>query len=358
MRKRRCYFRSKTSRSLSSVVVLALVVHSHAAEIPSRLAPQSAIELSEIAAQPTDVAWIDEQSLAVTSPVGTWRVFLGDEPRLVALDSSVRSSEIVASDGERVFVSGASVSGYSWFSLASPEDDRTSGSIQRFYPRDAAVLDGEVFYLGWRGRPSGKSEERGVLWKMRDRDLAPEPLHQIEGDDDAVLRWRRSSSPYAGAVVAEPGGTIAVITEAEPGIYRYRPDGELVGKIAGDLDELVLDTVLLVERYAGRDDLRDRYTKLINLQPTVEDLVTTPYGVAILVRKAGRERVAWELWFVEKKGRPRVTLSPGRLGPFGHMRCEGRGTRVACVGSFPVPGDADDLATQATNPRLLIYDIP
>lgn len=358
MSEARSRFGRIVSAGLCGCLLPAIAVSAHAGEIPSRISPQSAIELSEIAAQPTDVAWIDEHSLAVTSPSGTWRIFLEEDPRHVVLDSSVRSSEIVASDGERVFVSGASVSGFSWFSPGSPEDDRASGSIQRFYPRDAAVLDGEVFYLGWRGRPSGKSEERGVLWKMRDRDLAPEPLHQIEGGGDAVLRWRRSSSPYAGAVVAEPGGTIAVITEAEPGIYRYRPDGELVVKIAGDLGELVLDTVLLVERYAGRDDLRDRYTKLINLQPTVEDLVTTPYGVAILVRKAGRERVAWELWFVEKKGRPRVTLSPGRLGPFGHMRCEGRGTRVACVGSFPDPGDAGDLATQATNPRLLIYEIP
>jgi hypothetical protein len=142
------------------------------------------------------------------------------------------------------------------------------------------------------------------------------------------------------------------MTEAEPGIYRYSASGKLLKVLGSELKQLVLDTTELVARYGEREELTNRYAKLINLQPTVEDLVSTPLGLAVLVRVAGRERIGWQLWYVEQAGRPRTVLLPGRVGPLGHMRCEARDARMACVGSFPRAEDAGK-----ERPQLLIYDL-
>lgn len=342
---------------LAVVAVLGSTPAEVAGAIPPRSTPKVTIDLSSVAAYPLDVTWMTTDEVLVSFASATWKVSLkGGKPQLI--DSSVRVPEIVASDGKTVLVSGASANNFAHLVMASAPKVVRKGIVTDFYPRDAAVLHGQIFYLGWRSRPPNEEETRGVLWRLGAGGTeVTGPLHQIQGDEDAVKRWRLTSSPYAGAIVAERGGTLAVMTEAEPGIHRYSADGKLVKRIGADLGELVLDTSALTAKYAGREDLRARYEKLINLQPTVEDLVSTPNGLAVLVRTAAAGKISWQLWYVEKPGHPRTLLSQGRAGPMGHMRCEARDWRMACVGSFPEKDSGPDLSMSIDRPLLLIYDL-
>lgn len=353
-------FSSRDAWRLLSIAVLAAFVHTRveaAGAIPSRSTPAATIDLSAVAAYPLDVAWWTADEVLVSFASGTWKVSLkGGKPELI--DSIVRVPEIVATDGKTVLVSGATANNFVHLIKASAPKVVRKGSVTDFYPRDAAVLNGHIFYLGWRARAANQEETRGVVWRLgADGTAVSGPLHQIQGGDDAVKRWRLTSSPYAGAIVAERGGTLAVMTEAETGIHRFSAEGKLVKRLGADLKELVLDTRVLTEKYAGREDLRARYENLINLQPTVDDLVSTPNGLAVLVRKAAAGKIGWQLWYVEKPGRPRTVLSQGRAGPMGHMRCEARDWRMACVGSFPATDSGPDLSKSIDRPLLLIYDL-
>jgi hypothetical protein len=111
-------------------------------------------------------------------------------------------------------------------------------------------------------------------------------------------------------------------------------------------------------RFAG--DVDGRYRLLLNTQPTIDDLVLTPKGPAIVVRIGENARTRWELWWPRSDGRtiPPTRLGIDRIGPFGHLYCDVRGTALACIGSKPDRKQAGDFRIAELVPHLWIFELP
>jgi hypothetical protein len=146
------------------------------------------------------------------------------------------------------------------------------------------------------------------------------------------------------------------MTVAEPNIYPYR-DGKLIEVLGGGSNLLLLDSVRLGKEFAT--DVQGRYVSLVNKGLLLDDLVAVNgSGVAALVRSASNGYIGWELWQADKSGFSRkIPLEPKTLGPFGHMRCESRKTRLACVTNFPSIAQASKPETAGANPRLLLFNL-
>lgn len=329
----------------------------------SPLKPVASIDLSSQGTFASDVAWLsDDEVLVALLHGGVARVAIG--AKKVAqwvpqgeLPGGAPYPELVATDGRLVMVLGAGNRSYMFRTRDGKYLDGYGGG--RLYPRGVAVVDGKAIYMGWMGRAGDDSTLlRGVLWTQEPgEELSEHPIHRIFGGDDAVRRWRMTASPYAGSMVALPDKSVAVMTVAEPGIYRYR-DGKLVEILGSGVDSLLLDSVKLTREY--NVDVTARYVQLVNRGPMIDDLVATGgNGVAALVRVASNGTVGWELWYAAKSGFPRkVPLETKRLGPFGHMRCESRGMRLACVTNMPGMQQAGKPETAGANPRLLLFTLP
>jgi hypothetical protein len=192
---------------------------------------------------------------------------------------------------------------------------------------DLAVRDGNVAVLGysydsrrrggplWTGKPGAPWEEHRLLYDASQRHDA---------------RYRTALAPYAGAVVFLDDHTVATITPVEAGVRRYRisdgaalpvlgPDMTL---LAADLTEAILDT-----------DLGKRYEQL-NRHATIDDLVALNSGPAVVVRTWSNGRTRWSLWLPsESSATRRLPLGVEDSRTIGaHLRCDGRGWRLACIG--------------------------
>jgi len=329
------------------------------------LKPVATIDLSSQGTFATDVAWLgDDQVLIALLHGGVARVSLDSKqvtqwvPQGEPPNGSP-ATELVATDGKVVVVMGA---GSRSFTFRNQHSKYVSGySGGQLYPRGVAVVGGQAVYMGWMGRAGDDDTlRRGVLWTQSpgESNLAETPIHRVFGGNDAVTRWRSSTPPYAGSVVALGDGSIAVMTVAEPGIYRYDRTGKLIETLAGGDDALVLDSMKLVKEYAN--DVRARYTDFINRRALVEDLVSLPGNrVGVLVRTADKDEIQWALWQAERSGFGRaIPLATKVPGPFAHMRCESRGQRLACVTNVPDAAQATKPETAGANPRLLLYQLP
>jgi len=329
----------------------------------SPLKPVTAIDLSSQGTFASDVTWLnDDEILVALLHGGVAKVSLGSKKvtRWVPegeLPDGFPYPELVSTDGNLVVIMGA---GRRYFMFRTKDGKYISGyGGGRLYPRGLAVVDGKAVYMGWMGQAAeNETLRRGVLWtQLPDKDVVETPIHRIFGDNDAVQRWRMTASPYAGAMVALPDRSIAVLTVAEPGIYRYDRTGKLMEVLGGGVDALMLDTPRLAREY--NVDVNARYVQFVNRGPLVDDLVALPdNGVAALVRTAVNGKIGWALWHAGKTGFNRKqALDMTRLGPFGHMRCESRKTRLACVTDVPGMQHAGKPETAGTNPRLLLFTL-
>ena len=328
------------------------------------LKPATTIDLSSQGTFATDVAWLnDDEVLVALLHGGVARVSVGSK-RVTQwvpqgeLPNGSPSPELVATDGNVVVIMGAGMRSYMFRSKDGKYLSGYSGG--RLYPRGVAVVDGRAVYMGWMGR-AGEDDtlRRGVLWTQApgETTLSDAPIHRVFGGDEAVTRWRSTTPPYAGSVVALGDGSIAVMTVAEPGIYRYDRSRKLVEVLGSGSDALVLDSGKLAKEFAT--DVHARYTEYVNRRALIEDLVALPGNrVAVLVRTAANGKIGWELWQAEKSGFGRKTpLDTKAPGPFAHMRCETRGSRLACVTNLPSTQQANAPETAGANPRLFIYSL-
>jgi hypothetical protein len=328
------------------------------------LKPATNIDLSSQGSLASDVAWLnDDEVLVALLDGGVVRVSLASKQvaswvPMGALPDGSPYPELVASDGNVVVVMGAGKRNYMFRQNNGKYLYGYMGG--RLYPRGVAVVGGKAVYMGWMGQAGTDAAQlRGVLWTQAPgEELSTTPMHRILGSADAVTRWRVTAPPYAGSVVALPNGSVAVMNVAEPGIYRYDRNGKLVEVLASGVDSLLLDTVKLTREFSM--DVAARYQQLLNRQAMIDDLVATPDGgVAILVRTAANGNIGWELWHAGRTDiNRRQPLATTARGPFGHMRCESRGTRLACVTNLPTAEQAKKPETAGANPRLLLFTLP
>lgn len=199
------------------------------------------------------------------------------------------------------------------------------------------LLKGTDFAQLWIGDP-------GAPWETF------LPLHPVDPKVTSLVRF--AIAPYGGAVTFANDDTVAMISPAEPGIFRYRTDGTPLPTLGRGLRELVVPRIPEATKGFAQDP-EGRYREVLNKQPTIDGLVATPDGLAIVVRRWSEGAVGWELWFPDADGvrrRIRLELSDRNVVG-GHLHCSARGAQLACVFSrYMAP-------PQLRKPELAIFDL-
>jgi hypothetical protein len=330
------------------------------------LQPTSRYRLPKVLGEEVrDVAWLDEWTVLLASNQGVFRYELQTGATKEVLTGApvpegLSQPMAIATDGETL----AAVSPYSSGNFALRVKDHKRLLAQQSHKviaSDVGVRGNRVCFLGVAIAPFGEvtSATAVVCGGFSDSWAELKPLHAIHTGSAAEMIYRASVPPYAGAILIESNGVVDVITSAEPGVYRYSPAGAAIGVLGSTLNELVLDNAEdILKQYAV--DVDKRYRVLLNTRATIDGLVATPDGPSIVVRLAEHDIIHWELWYPEKAGgaKRRFRLGIERLGPFGHLRCNARGDRMACVGSAPGKVDAVNPRKSETPPILWLFRLP
>jgi hypothetical protein len=329
-----------------------------AAATTTALPPRAAIALRPaIGHFVFDVAWENADAVLIASDEGVQRYSLRSRSidRLVStadLPDGLPYPEAVASDGTTVEVTSSLTMG--GYSMRLANHKRIAAQRVRLQPHDVAVRGSRACVLG----SLIKEQTNEAVWcgpvdKLWTRY---QPVHRIAS---GARIFRNAISRFGGAIAMSEDGSVTVVTSAEPGVFRYAPDGKLLEKSGESFDQLVLSAMQeLHSRFAG--DVPGRYRLLLNTQPILEDLVLTPRGPALVVRVAEKDRVRWELWWPRSDGRtvPPTRLGIDRIGPYGHLQCDARGRSLACVGSLPDRKQAADFDLAERVPYLWIFELP
>jgi len=354
----------RQSRRAGLLVWFGVVATVAAAQPPLR--PISSHRLPKILGDEVrDVAWLDEGSLLLASNRGVFRYVLktGAVKEVLAgvpVPEGLSEPMAIATDGETL----EAVSPYSsgTFALRLKDHKRLlAQQSHKVIASDVAVRGARVCFLGFAGASFGDVTSTTAVFcgGFGDSWAELKPLHTIHAGPAAATIYRASVPPYAGSIVIEPDGVIDVITSAESGVYRYSPAGSVIGVLGSRLNELVLDNAEdIIKQYAV--DVDKRYRALLNMRATTDGLVATPDGPAIVVRLAAHDVIHWELWYPEVAGGAtrRFGLGIERQGPFGHLRCNTRGDRMACVGSAPDAADAVNPRKSEASPTLWLFRFP
>ena len=305
-----------------------------------------------------DVAWENAETLLIVSDKGVQRFPL--RTRLTAplvspipLPDGLPDALAVASDGASlVTVSHLARGGYA---MRLSDRKRLSATRIDLLPFDAAVRGERACVLALRMM---QTTDEAVWCGPVDKSWKNyQAVHRLKSGQDAF----RHAFPFAraGALALAEDGSLYVVTSVEPGVFHYAPDGKLIETLGQSFDELVRPaTSELGTRFAT--DVDGRYSLLLNKQPTIDDMVLTPRGPALVVRIAEKEQTRWELWWPRADGRtiPPTRLGMDRIGPFGHVQCDARGNALACVGAKPDKKSAADFHVSESNPYLWIFELP
>jgi len=324
------------------------------------LKPVATVGLSAHGSVGADVAWLSDDELLVALTKGgvvrvsartrATKLWLPEGP----LPGGAPYAELIATDGDVVVVMGG---GRRNVAFRKPDGTYLYGFLGgRLNPRGLAVTGRKAFFTGWVTRMgTDEDQQRGALWTQTSgEELSERPVHRVLSSPDALARWRLTMHPYGGAAVALPDGSVAVITSAEPGIFRYDRDGKLLEVLGSGISELLLDSPRLARNFGT--DVAGRYREVLNRQRTIEDLVVTPAGIAILVRVARGDKLQWQLWTPGRSAVDRIQeLEPAANGPIGHMKCEARGKQLACITNMPDAKQAAEPGPAGSNPTLLLY---
>ena len=311
-----------------------LVSASAAAACPQRVEPLVARDLPWVLAN--DVDWLDDGRVLIGARDGIleYHVANGSARKIIAAGdppAGIRDAVKLATDGRSVVAFN-----FDYVDVAFDLTRREMLEARRFPAMqmyDVAVRGDAVALLGYPLQVKGLAG--GTLWlgklgapweSFRRLRAFGVPAAQSKGKTLPPI-----FPPYSGAVLFTRDGSIAMITPLEPGVLRFGADGTPLPTLGRSLDELVIERLPELSRYAA--DPLGRYEALLNRQPLADDLIETAAGLAIVVRRFAEGRVWWELWFVDATGAPRrVRLGIDDRRPSGgHLLCDGRGTKVACV---------------------------
>jgi hypothetical protein len=337
---------------LSSPFLLGLV-------IAAALTPREAIPIAPVVGRyVSDVAWETSGTVLLATEKGILRYSLRTRTAetLIAttpLPDGLADPVTVSSDGLSVVAtSDVSVGGYA---MRLADRKRLSAIRVPLIPLDVAVRGPTQCILAMQ--MNRQTDEAVFCGPVEKSWLKYKPLHRISSGDKS-LRFANAVT-QAGAIALAADGSVAVITNVEPGVFRYAPDGTPLETLGRSFDELVLPMTQEIKRRFAMD-VDGRYRLVLNAQPTLEDLVLTPRGPAIVVRIAEKGRVRWELWWPRADGGvvPPTPLGIDRIGPFGHLKCDARGTSLACIGALPDRKKAADYRVSEDAPHLWIFELP
>lgn len=338
MRRRQLDSPLRPKRGLAGLALLLIANILDAAEPTSRTLPPKTMH--NLATPTLGIAWLDASTVLLAADgVVAYRIKDSQTSTVVAksaVPAGLPSVDGVATDGRTV--AAFTVMDNSQF-VARVSDRkrilaRTSG---RFYVMGMAVAGDRLYVLGMPIDRSGVANPDGVaVWVgALDANWSDfKPLHKIKSPA-ATRVFNDATFPHAGSIATDNEGNVYVTTSAEPGIYRYDAAGKLTATYGAALSDLVIGRMHdLNYRYAT--DPEGRYRDLLNLQKTIDQLVITPDGPALVVRTVHANRVQWALEYPGPQGvHARYTLGVERAGPYGHIRCSAFQRQLGCVFSKP-----------------------
>ncbi|MCU1244181.1 MAG: hypothetical protein JWN02_91 [Acidobacteria bacterium] len=320
------------------------------------LQPRSLVRLGrDVGLRTYGVAWGDERTLLLATFDGVKRYDLRTGKSTTAVSGAevpagIPAPSNVAADPATAIAFNDQFGEYA-FRLA--DGARVLGRRSHdFQILDAAVRGRFFYFLGFR--TGEKASPVTAIWRV---ELGAPwsnavPLYAIRDVDAAEVLYT-SLPPQGGSLAVEPDGTVDAVIAGEAGVIRIGPDGKELARLGASLRQLeIAGMPEVIRKYARRPDLQ--YSEVFNRGPIADDLVLTPEGPALIVRSVAADRVRWELWLPDGQGvRMRYRLGVDRPGPFGHMRCEARGKRLACV--FGLPGAK---RTDPDQDRLALFELP
>jgi hypothetical protein len=278
------------------------------------------------------VAWLDDDNVIIGSRGGIVQYSISkDVAKTLVMNLDVPNglpaAERLRTDGKTLVAFGTDRSDIA-YDLAKQKivhARRTAAMLVS----DMAVRGDEVVVLGFPMKHQG---DVGPLWIGK----VGAPWDDLKllraADPKSVDVLQFAMAPYGGAVLFLSDNTIAAISPAEAGVMRYKPDGTPLPKLGTDLVELLMPKMPdVILRYG--QDVMGRYTEIVNKQPLADDLVNTPQGIAIVVRRWDAGKVWWEAWFPNAKSlarRIRLGVEDKRVAG-GVLRCDNRGARLACL---------------------------
>lgn len=281
------------------------------------------------------VAWSSSESVLVGGQDGVSRYSTRDRSCtiLVGEESGLGNVFNVVVDGPIFYAFALPISQYA--GLVADGSQLFARSNSGFFVISDIALHGRTRYLlGRYGMDTSSELPFPVVWRTTlpgkgEEPGKPQPLHFVH-TAAAIDALRKSAPPFTGSLAVGPDGTLYIYTAMEPGVFRYRPDGTALPPLGTKLT--MLTVARMADLFTYRADELGRYENLINKQPTVDDLVVTPDGPALVVRSVTNKTVTWELWYPGADDlRARVQLGLRRPGPFGHLRCDARQDQLACI---------------------------
>jgi hypothetical protein len=295
------------------------------------------------------VAWTSDGELLLASRNGVRRYSVASGRCTPLFD--LPHVAAIATDGESAVALGLPITVHA-ARIADGAKLFTHNAAE-FRPIDIAVHRDRLYVFGFYTYDTKTALPSPSVWRG---ELTSDwsnltPVHRVTTREafDVV----HDAFPGRGAALAvEADGTLDVVSEAEPGVFRYRADGTPLPPLGISVRDLVL--ARFAEMRAYRKDVSGRYRDILNRQPTIDDLVVTPDGPAIVVRLVDGDRIHWQLWYPNATTiAARVDLAATLTGSVGHIRCDARAARLACVLEQPV----DDISTR-TRSLLVFYELP
>lgn len=322
------------------------------------LRPQSNKPLPAAAGQAAALAWNDDRTLLIGgNGVRAFDVASGSVREIVAgepLPNGLNMVTSIHADGQSLVATNA-IRREQFIARVGSGKRVAALRTNRFYLIDSAVSGDRLFILGWPLTGNAVDNPRGVaLWSAKlggdIRDL--KPVHAIAGGPAAVAIFNDSVYPHGGAVTRGPDGGVCAISAAEPGVYCYSAQQKLLHVYGSALRELVIERMHDVN-FTFAEDSGRRYREIINVQPTVDGLVMTADGPAIIVRLARGNDIRWQLWYPGASttaARVSLDLKISRIGA--HLACDARGRRLACLYGMPGASPRDYRS------YLALFDLP
>lgn len=236
-----------------------------------------------------------------------------------------------------------------------------SRSAPNFGVMDMTFAGGVLWVFGTPVDKTGAANTEGVaLWggPLTGDFETLKAVHRLAGGESSRRAFLYSSSPYAGAIAGLPDGSVWIVVASEPGLYHYDRNGRLLGVLGRGLGELVIGRLHDLNWTYAKNPV-GRYVEILNVQPTIDDLVATPDGPAIVVREVAKNKVRWSLWYPARdRLRAVVPLALDRRGPMGNLACAARGRDLACLLGVPLSDRAAPPDIYRQRYEVVLFDLP
>ena len=347
-------------------IVAAALLSTTAQALASDLRPQIVRRLpDDIGPSIRDVAWRGRDTLLFATNQGVFSYTLAPPGRAakvlpaVPIPDGVREPRSIDTDDRLAIVtSPMPPSGYVW---ATKDNERVIAQTSaELSVSQSAIFGKTLCVMAANLRATANEQKSGSVWCGNvDQGWSTfKPVHRIRSGDAAVDRWRRAILHHGGSIARAGDGSFYVVTAAEPGVFHYSTEGRLLDVTGTNLEDLVLTDMRDLAAKFGMD-IENRYRLMLNTQPTIDDLVVTPEGPAIVVRLADKTKVRWELWYTDRDGgaKKRVHLMADRPGPYGHLRCDANGDSLACIGSLPPASEAAVVEKAQRHPTVWVFKL-